>query len=269
MASPSDLTTLAAVKSWASVTSTNDDAVLGALISQMSRRILTYLGRGPILPATIIEVRDGDDFGRSEITLRRWPVVSVSSVSVDGTLVPKSGNPGSSSGWVLEQASPEPPGRPTRLILRGAPAGRLSQGTEVTYTSGYQITESFTVPVSPIAAVQPYGLWMVDAGVVYASGTALVPVAANPSAGQYAVSAGVYTFAVGDVGAAVTISYGYVPFDLANACIELVASRYAYRKRIGEHSKSLGGQETTSYESNSMPEHVREVLQPYRSVFTP
>ena len=49
-----------------------------------------------------------------------------------------------------------------------------------------------------------------DQGVVYAaSGLPLKQVSSNPSAGQYAVSAGVYTFASGDAGAAVLISYVY------------------------------------------------------------
>jgi hypothetical protein len=49
-----------------------------------------------------------------------------------------------------------------------------------------------------------------DQGVVYASsGLPLKQVASGPATGQYAVSAGVYTFAAGDAGAAVLISYTY------------------------------------------------------------
>ena len=49
-----------------------------------------------------------------------------------------------------------------------------------------------------------------DQGVVYASsGLPLKQVASGPTTGQYAVSAGVYTFAAGDAGAALLISYTY------------------------------------------------------------
>lgn len=59
-------------------------------------------------------------------------------------------------------------------------------------------------------------------------------VAATPSAGQYNVSAGVYTFSAADVGAAVLISYGFIPAAINNACIEWVAERYRYRTRVGQ-----------------------------------
>lgn len=49
-----------------------------------------------------------------------------------------------------------------------------------------------------------------DAGVVYAaSGLPLVKVASAPNAGQYAVAAGVYTFAPADAGKAVLLNYTY------------------------------------------------------------
>lgn len=55
--------------------------------------------------------------------------------------------------------------------------------------------------------------WTTDLGVRYASGAnagvPFVRVASAPAAGQYSVSAGTYTFAVGDAGTAVKISYKY------------------------------------------------------------
>lgn len=48
-----------------------------------------------------------------------------------------------------------------------------------------------------------------DLGVTYANGNALTLVASGPTAGQYSVSAGVYTFATADANAAVLISYEY------------------------------------------------------------
>lgn len=50
-----------------------------------------------------------------------------------------------------------------------------------------------------------------DFGVIYANGARFERVTTSPTAGQYTVSAGVYTFAVADASAAVLISYEYTP----------------------------------------------------------
>lgn len=67
-------------------------------------------------------------------------------------------------------------------------------------TTPYQIT-----PTVPNA-----GTWSVDLGVVSASGVPLTRVAATPATGQYAVAAGVYTFAAADTALVVFISYQYI-----------------------------------------------------------
>ena len=51
--------------------------------------------------------------------------------------------------------------------------------------------------------------WTKDLGVTYAGGGILTRVASTPSAGQYSVSSGVYTFSTADASAAVLISYEY------------------------------------------------------------
>ena len=38
------------------------------------------------------------------------------------------------------------------------------------------------------------------------------------------------------------------------------------RDRIGEKSKSIGGQETVSYDTSSKPDFVEEGLQPFRRI---
>jgi hypothetical protein len=69
-------------------------------------------------------------------------------------------------------------------------------------TTPYQITP--TVPLS--------GTWDTDEGVAFGvldQAVPLVRVASSPSTGQYAVSAGVYTFAAADTGKTVYINYRY------------------------------------------------------------
>lgn len=278
MSQQSDLVSLAQVKAWASVTSSNDDALLGTLITSISRSILTYLQRPAILPTAFSETLNGT--GHDHIVLLNWPVISVSSLSIGGSLVPASPalSPGVpyQYGYVVEPAVPFPPGRPQALYLRGyAWRNWLVQGCDiqsvvVSYSAGYQVnSEAQTVPGTPpyqITALGPYGAWAVDGGVAYASGGILNLVASAPASGQYSVSNGVYTFAAADASAPVLLTYGYVPADLAGAAMEWVAERYSYHSRIGLKSKSLGGQETISYECGPIPDFVKQAINPYRRV---
>ena len=130
--------------------------------------------------------------------------------------------------------------------------------------------EAQTVPSGApfqVTALAPYGPWASDLGVVYcATGAALSPVSLAPGAGQYTVTNGVYGFSVADAGAAVTIGYGYVPQDVAQAAIELAAERFRSAERIGLKSKSVGGLETISYDTSAISAPVLAMLQPYKRV---
>lgn len=112
----------------------------------------------------------------------------------------------------------------------------------------------------------PFGPWASDYGVSYGNGTPLVAVAAGATAGQYSSAAGLYSFAAADAGAAVLVSYGYIPAAINNACIEWVAERYRYRTRIGQNAQTVQGQQTASYSLKDMPDFVRVSLDPYRAV---
>ena len=62
--------------------------------------------------------------------------------------------------------------------------------------------------------------WTVDQGVVYAAtGLPLTRVSSVAAAGQYSVSAGVYTFDSGDASAAVIIAYNYTTTSAGNRMI--------------------------------------------------
>jgi hypothetical protein len=104
-----------------------------------------------------------------------------------------------------------------------------------------------------VTAIAPYGAWMVDTGVAGTSAS-------------YSVANGIYTFAAAAAGATIALSYGYIPADLARATLEWVADRYVGRTRIGQSSKTLGGQETTSFVVKAMPDIVDRLLRPYRRI---
>lgn len=275
MASSFDLITSADLKTWLEIQGTQDDDLLSLLISQVSRAILTFIDHPSILPATYTDIFDGGN--DTSIMLRYWPVIAIASCAVDG--VPIQAAPvlaaGTSMqrGYILDPPDAAPPGHMQRLSLRFALFSQGLQNVIVSYFAGYQVTdETASVPATAPYTFQvpaPYGAFASDCGVTYLDGRALVPVAQDPAPGEYAVSAGLYTFASADGGAAVRVSYGYIPHDLALAAKEWAAERYAYHGRIGQSSKSLGGQETVSFIVKDIPDFVAEILQPYRCVVMP
>jgi len=62
-----------------------------------------------------------------------------------------------------------------------------------------------------------------------------------------------------------TAGYEEVPFDLEQACIEMVALHYGERERIGHQSKSIEGA-TVSFITRAMPDSVKARLAPYIKV---
>jgi hypothetical protein len=279
----SDLTTLAAVKAWLSITTTGGDTQLSGLVTAASRAIYAYLARPALLPQSWSERYDGHGYMHSRLTLRRWPVTSITSLSVDNQSIPAAATPGAGvaqpAGYLLEPWDGIPPGRPQSLDLFCYSYSRGRQNIAVSYVAGYQVSaEAQAVPATPFRLSTtttpglslPFGPWGSDVGVTYANGTALAKVAGPPAVGQYQVAQvggdTVYQFAAADVGASVLISYGFIPQDVAQSALELVAERYTYKGRIGELSKTLGGQETVSFSQKSIPDTMKLILQPYRQV---
>ncbi|MGD0867881.1 MAG: hypothetical protein ABSA49_20285, partial [Rhizomicrobium sp.] len=227
----------------------------------------------------VTEIRDGT--GSSSMTLKQWPVLGVSSLIVGDMNIPLAPAVGTiplpttnfGIGYVVEQWDGAPPGRPQTLSMRGQSFGLQGasnmQNVQIVYRAGYQVTAEPQMVSGGVASVSaPYGNWASDAGVAYANGAALAKVAGSPTVGQYALdpTAGTYDFNSGDDGASVLISYGYIPSDLADACIELVAERFKYSERIGERTHSLGGNETVSFDTTRFTPLVAAALQPYRNL---
>jgi hypothetical protein len=66
-----------------------------------------------------------------------------------------------------------------------------------------------------------------------------------------------------------TAGFAAIPFDIEQACIELVVRKYRERTRIGERTRSLGGAETVSYDTVAfktmdMASDIQVLLQQYR-----
>ncbi|MGD0190202.1 MAG: hypothetical protein ABSD74_05640 [Rhizomicrobium sp.] len=274
-----DLTNLADIKAWLGRTDSNSDSLLSALITRASRQIYSHLQRGLILPRAVDEVRNGS--GGDTLMLKEWPVISVTSLVIGHLAVPQAASastfaqPASGPGWTCEIWDGTPPGRPQALYLRGYTFGRSfpgaanTQNVFVSYQAGYQVSaEPQIVSGSMVTVNAPFGYWATNEGVTYATGAPLEQVSGSPAMGQYQLgsTAGVYNFNAGDDGATVLVSYGFIPSDLADACIELVAERYKYSERVGERSHSLGGNETVSFDTGRFTPLIAAMLEPYRNV---
>ena len=260
----SDLATLAAVKAWLGNSTTSSDAALGALISSVSRAILSLLQRPSILPTAYSETLDGN--GGSRLLLRNYPVVSISAVTL-GTMSVQAAPSVDGYGYALENVDPTPPGRQASLYFRRGHFWRGAQNVAVSYVAGYQVTEALTVAAGAAHASAPYGAWASDRGVTYAAtGASLSAVTGAPAAGQYSVIAGVYAFNAADNGAPVAISYGFIPADLTQACVEWAAFRFKAKDNIGFRSKAIGGQETVAFDTSTAPSVVLDIVQPFRRV---
>lgn len=80
----------------------------------------------------------------------------------------------------------------------------------------------------------------------------------------YLIGGYVFPRGLANVNVVWTAGYNPVPSDLQQVCIELVGTKYAYRKRIGEASKNLAG-ETVSY-TKDLSEWQKEVINAYKRV---
>lgn len=263
-----DLTTLANVKAWLGLpaTPTLSDTMLASLITATSRAIYASLSRGSLLPASYT---DTIDLESKRTFLSHWPVYQINGVTLNGLSVPAAPTSGApvGFGYLLQPSDGVPPGRPQAMDIFGNYFDGWRKKLIVSYSAGYAVfAETWTVPASSnINVLAPYGPFASDLGVVYTqTGAPLTSVAVPTIAGQYSVSNGLYTFSAADVGASVSLSYGYVPQDLVQAATEYVGERFKAAERIGLRSKSLGGQETISYDVFAMSAAVAALIAPYK-----
>lgn len=265
-----DLATVTQVKAWvpSPPVSPSDDTLLADLITACSLTILNYIQRGTVLSKPYTDVFDG--YGEMKKMLRHWPVTSVAAVNLGNTTVQPSGNM-QTSGFVLEAWDGQLPGGPQLLALRGFCYDRGIQNVAVTYQAGYlTAAEPQTIPATPFQVTpdQLNGPWAQDAGVVNGTtGVAMVKVASGtPTAGQYKVAAGIYTFAAADTGVPVLISYSYIPGPLNRATVEQVGEAYTYRQRIGARSQNAPGPLSTTFDLSRLTPAQRVMVDQFKNV---
>lgn len=291
-----DLTTPQRAATWLGQAPTLPSPIISQLITSMSALIYSKLNRSRLYSQTFLRIFDG--LGNAQIVLPDWPVTQIISVQQGQSLIQRAllvpqgtAQPANTSpwyGWRIVPWNGNLPGEPAVLDYIGGFFYTAGQNVQVTYQAGYLTSaEPQTVAAATpfIATMDQFqGIWCRDNGVSYASsGVALVPVKASPTVGQYIppidALPGVYTFSAADAGIAMLFNYSFIPPDLEEACIQMVAERYSYRGRVGEMSKSLGGQETVRFmrgnsgmpwsRNSSLPPEVMDLINPYISVISP
>jgi hypothetical protein len=289
-----DLTTPQRVSNWLASPPALPSVILSQLITSMSTVICGKLNRARTFSQTFTRTFDG--VGNMQIVLPDYPVTKIVSVQNGQASVPQSilaspGLPGSSPGYgyrcILWNGNL--PGAPSVLEFAGGAFYVGAQNIKVTYVAGYLIqSELQTVsdPESgpPIAQVDmPLGVWCRDGGVTLLDGTPLTAVTIRVGNNEYIpptdANPGLYTFSADLIGVPVLITYSFVPAALEEATIQMVAERYSYRSRVGDISKSLGGQETMRFfrgntgrpwsNTSSLPPEVMDFIWDYVSVLPP
>lgn len=120
-----DLCSVADVKAFLSITDTNSDALLQALVTNASKMVNNMTNRN-LLAASYTETFSGRGGYRQGLT--HYPVTGVSSVSVDGTSVPAAVG-ATGSGYVYDD---------NFVYLRGSYSfSRGIMNVSITYTGGF------------------------------------------------------------------------------------------------------------------------------------
>lgn len=257
------LTTLAAVKQYLNITTDTSDPLLIQSIDAASQFILDWLGWDSFQRTSYVQNFRG--YGKSDVLLKFWPILSVSSVFTHGIAVQPSvvtnGLPG--SGYVISDRR----NGQQAIQLYGYHFGNGSPG-QVSYEAGFETTQTMVIPDGTPWQLTPTnkGTWSSDLGVLI-DGVEAVLVSADPATGQYAVDEwGTYTFAEDDAGKTVVIAYSYTPAAVSFAAMEIVGLWFKRRDRIGIQSKTLGGQETITYTQEDMSGTSASMLRPFKNV---
>lgn len=255
----SNLTTVAAVKSYLTIATANQDAVIAALIPRESALVEQWTGRQFPFVSNVNKRLNGS--GSTRLVLPDNPILSVSALSILGTTVDASPD-AVQSGFIFDD---------TCLYLIGGSLWgdrfpRGNQNVQCSWIAGYETTETAYVPTGNVPTLTPTtGGTATSVARVYdnTSAVMLTQTGNSPTTGQFSFAAGVFTFNAAQYNHSVTMDYYYVPAPVEQAVIEMVGLDLQQRSNIGINSKNLAT-ETVTYEKKGMTDSAREMLQPYR-----
>lgn len=255
------LATLASVKSWLNIDGTSSDELLTDLLESASGFVLDYLGVNSFSPQDNEVLYD--TYGKNWFLLREFPIISVDQVWYQNNMIPKSTGDNKSNphtnGWSL-QTDKQGYGK---IVYHNGIFPDMRHAVNVLYRSGYQNSETYTIPASLVVTVG--FIWACNVS-VKVNNVSFTKVDSSPNQGEYSIDEGSYTFHASDQGKTVVIVYGYVPASLSRAVVELVGEKYRMQDRIGYVSKSLGGQETVTFSKEAMHPSIAAALMPFKKV---
>lgn len=263
------------------------NSLVSGLVTRISRLIETKINRSILVPSQHNQVFNGT--GTTSLVLPDWPVLSISNFTINGVSIPVAPQATGQMtvsipyGYRVPPWGGRPPGNPGVIeLVGGAYFFPGNQNVVVSYTAGYQVTDEAVNMASSTnyTPLQPYGIWATDRGVTYeTSGATLQPTTGNPSAGFYVApdpdatqsttATSFYVFNTADISTGIQVTYGYIPYDLEQACLEWIADRASYRSRVGVRSQSLAAQESMTYDMSGVPPAVAAMIMPYVSVLPP
>ncbi len=248
-----DLTTVAAVKAFLSITVSTQDALIASLIPRNSRQIENYTQRE--FPAVTRTEQKLNGTGSATLVLPDGPVLEVTYLEVDGVEIPASTS-STTYGYQYDDFA---------IYLIGAIFPRGRRNVTVSYSAGYEDSETAYIPSANTPTITPTtgGRAETNISVTDANGTVYSEVANGPVAGQYSFADGVYTFNASDANTSVTLAYRPIPAPVEQTAIEMVATDMKQRDSIGIRSKSIAG-EVISYTAGSLTVDVKQKLDPYR-----
>lgn len=249
-----DLTTVAAVKTYLAITTSNQDALIGALIARESRLVESFCSRR--FPAVTNAARRLNGTGTAVIVLPDQPILDVSFLSIDGVEIEPSVD--GAAGYTFDDTAV--------YLVGGAKFSSCRQSVVCSWSAGYQDSETDFVPTGNTPTLTPTtgGSAVTNVSVTEIAGNVtMTQVGSSPAAGQYAFADGIYTFAAADVGKQVQMAYQCVPAPVEQAVIEMVGLDLKARDNLGVSSKTLAHEQIT-YSDKGMSASALEMLRPYR-----
>lgn len=252
-----DLTTVTRYKAFVGVTVTTADALYARLIRSESRVAEQWCGRSLSGYASFSARLNGT--GTSRLVLPKRPILEVASLTIGSATVQYNAD-GNSPGFSFDD---------TCLYLAAERFPYIPQSVACEWTAGWRAVETQVIPTGNTPTITPYeGLPVAITSVVEAvTNVAFTANTANtPAAGEYYFNAeaGTLVFNTADAGKSVVLTYGYVPADVEQAVIEMIALDVKQRDNIGVRSKTLGN-ESISYDDRGMTPSAKAALENYRS----
>ncbi len=268
MANPRDLCDLAGVKAFISPPlsgTTASDPVLAALISGVSRSIEAYLGR-EMMAQSWTEMRNGT--GQERLAVRHFPIIGVTSVTVQTQAVPAAGVPPTASwgGYTFDD----------RFIYIGGGFAsgprrfvRGMQNVQVVYSAGYITPGMIAVAALPgWAASQAYAAnaEIVAAGYVFTTAAGGTSGAAAPDWPEQlgaSVADGTVTWQCTAGAVGLFAGAELLPDGIKVAAMQQVALTFKQRTRVGDSGTGEGPQRV-SYMNQALHPTTLAMLDPYR-----